>query len=86
MRDLLRDVHGIMFARVPGMWQCRQLRIAANRPNISPAVRGISFDAPEAARRYKRSVQSVPTISSKDVLNLLFGDAVGGLDQIRRPT
>jgi hypothetical protein len=26
-----RDVHGIMFARVPGLWQYRQLRLAANR-------------------------------------------------------
>ncbi|XRQ11889.1 ethyl tert-butyl ether degradation protein EthD, partial [Actinomadura welshii] len=45
-----RDVHGIMFARVPGLWQYRQLRLAANRPDLWPAVRGVSFDAPAAAQ------------------------------------
>lgn len=45
-----RDVHGIMFARVPGLWQARQLRLAANRPDLWPAVQGISFDAPDVAQ------------------------------------
>lgn len=45
-----RDVHGIMFARVPGLWQYRQLRLAANRPDLWPAVQGISFDTPDAAQ------------------------------------
>jgi hypothetical protein len=36
-----RDVHGIMFARVPGLWQYRQLRLGANRPDLWPAVPGI---------------------------------------------
>ncbi|WP_017572087.1 hypothetical protein [Nocardiopsis halotolerans] len=45
-----RDVHGIMFARVPGLWQYRQLRLAANRPDLWPTVRGVSFDAPVAAQ------------------------------------
>ncbi|GAA3740090.1 hypothetical protein GCM10022205_27960 [Spinactinospora alkalitolerans] len=45
-----RDVHGIMFSRVPGLWQCRQLRLAANRPDLWPAVQGISLEAPEAAQ------------------------------------
>ena len=45
-----RDVHGIMFARVPGLWQYRQLRLAANRPDLWPAVQGISFDAPDVAQ------------------------------------
>jgi hypothetical protein len=48
--DYWRDVHGIMFARVPGMWQCRQLRLAANRSDLWPAVRGVSFDAADAAQ------------------------------------
>lgn len=43
--DYWRDVHGIMFARAPGMWQCRQLRLAANRPDLWPAVPGVSFEA-----------------------------------------
>lgn len=45
-----RDVHGIMFARAPGLWQYRQLRLAANRPDLWPTVQGISFDAPDAAQ------------------------------------
>ena len=45
-----RDVHGIMFARAPGLWQYRQLRLAANRPDLWPVVRGVSFDVPEAAQ------------------------------------
>lgn len=51
-----RDVHGIMFARVPGLWQYRQLRLAPNRPSLWPAVQpvqgvqGISFDAPDVAQ------------------------------------
>jgi hypothetical protein len=45
-----RDVHGIMFARVPGLWQYRQLRLAANRPDLWPAVQGVSFDAPDVAQ------------------------------------
>ncbi|PDP86445.1 ethyl tert-butyl ether degradation protein EthD [Glycomyces fuscus] len=45
-----RDVHGIMFARAPGLWQCRQLRLAANRPDLWPRVGGISFDAPDEAQ------------------------------------
>jgi hypothetical protein len=48
--DYWRDVHGIMFARAPGLWQCRQLRLAANRPDLWPAVRGVSFDAPDEAQ------------------------------------
>lgn len=48
--DYWRDVHGIMFARAPGMWQCRQFRLAANRPDLWPAVRGVSFDAPDEAQ------------------------------------
>jgi hypothetical protein len=39
-----------MFARVPGLWQYRQLRLAANRPDLWPAVQGISFDAPAVAQ------------------------------------
>lgn len=45
-----RDVHGIMFARAPGLWQYRQLRLAANRPGLWPAVQGISFDAADVAQ------------------------------------
>ncbi|WP_207757672.1 ethyl tert-butyl ether degradation protein EthD [Nonomuraea cypriaca] len=45
-----RDVHGIMFARVPGLWQYRQLRLAANRPDLWPEVQGISFDAADVAQ------------------------------------
>lgn len=45
-----RDVHGIMFARVPGLWQYRQLRLAPNRPDLWPGVQGISFDAPDVAQ------------------------------------
>ncbi|MGP4024020.1 ethyl tert-butyl ether degradation protein EthD [Actinomadura sp. 3N407] len=45
-----RDVHGIMFTRVPGLWQYRQLRLAANRPDLWPAVQGISFDAQDVAQ------------------------------------
>ncbi|MEY8042773.1 ethyl tert-butyl ether degradation protein EthD [Saccharopolyspora cebuensis] len=45
-----RDVHGIMFARAPGLWQYRQLRLGGNRPDLWPAVQGLSFDAPEVAQ------------------------------------
>jgi hypothetical protein len=45
-----RDVHGIMFARVPGLWQYRQLRLAANRPDLWPDIQDISFHAPENAQ------------------------------------
>ncbi|WP_202966046.1 ethyl tert-butyl ether degradation protein EthD [Streptomonospora alba] len=45
-----RDVHGIMFARAPGLWQYRQLRLAANRPDLWPADPRISFTAPRAAQ------------------------------------
>lgn len=45
-----RDVHGIMFSRVPGLWQARQLRLAANRPDLWPTVQGISFDAADASQ------------------------------------
>ncbi|MEU4685597.1 hypothetical protein [Streptomyces xinghaiensis] len=48
--DYWRDVHGIMFARAPGLWQYRQLRLAANRPDLWPAVPGVSFDAPDGAQ------------------------------------
>jgi hypothetical protein len=48
--DYWRDVHGIMFARVPGLWQYRQLRLAANRPDLWPAVQGISIDVPDVAQ------------------------------------
>lgn len=48
--DYWRDVHGIMFARVPGLWQARQFRLAANRADLWPAVQGISFDAAEVAQ------------------------------------
>ncbi|MGW0732359.1 hypothetical protein [Streptomyces sp. NPDC002851] len=48
--DYWRDVHGVMFARAPGLWQYRQLRLAANRPDLWPSVEGISFDAPDAAQ------------------------------------
>lgn len=42
-------MHGIMFARVPGLWQYRQLRLAANRADLWPAIQGVSFAAPAAA-------------------------------------
>jgi hypothetical protein len=45
-----RDVHGIMFARAPGLWQARQLRLAANRPDLWPAVQGISIEVADAAQ------------------------------------
>lgn len=45
-----RDVHGIMFARAPGLWQYRQLRLAANRAALWPTVQGISFDVSSAAQ------------------------------------
>ncbi|MGW5875119.1 ethyl tert-butyl ether degradation protein EthD [Nocardiopsis terrae] len=48
--DYWRDVHGIMFARVPGLWQLRQLRLAANRSDLWPGVRGVSFEVPDAAQ------------------------------------
>ncbi|RWM87439.1 MAG: ethyl tert-butyl ether degradation protein EthD [Mesorhizobium sp.] len=45
-----RDVHGIMFARAPGLWQCRQLRLSGNRPDLWPAVEGVEFEVSEAAQ------------------------------------
>jgi hypothetical protein len=48
--DYWRDVHGIMFARVPGLWQYRQLRLAANRADLWPASHDISFDVPAVAQ------------------------------------
>ncbi|WP_211355369.1 hypothetical protein [Prauserella rugosa] len=45
-----RDVHGPMFARVAGLWQYRQLRLAANRADLWPSVPGLSFDVPVAAQ------------------------------------
>ncbi|MDP3314891.1 MAG: ethyl tert-butyl ether degradation protein EthD [Devosia sp.] len=45
-----RDVHGIMFARAPGLWQCRQLRLATNRPDLWRSVQNISFHAAELAQ------------------------------------
>lgn len=45
-----RDVHGIMFARVAGLWQYRQLRLAALRADLGPAVEGVSFDVAVAAQ------------------------------------
>lgn len=48
--DYWRDVHGIMFARVPGLWQYRQLRLEANQPDLWPKVQGLSFDAPGVAQ------------------------------------
>ncbi|MBN1239312.1 MAG: ethyl tert-butyl ether degradation protein EthD [Gammaproteobacteria bacterium] len=46
-----RDVHGIMFARVPGLWQYRQLRLSPNRPDLwRPPIPGISFDASDEAQ------------------------------------
>ncbi|MFE3459276.1 ethyl tert-butyl ether degradation protein EthD [Nocardiopsis aegyptia] len=48
--DYWRDVHGIMFARAPGLWQARQLRLSPNRPDLWPAVSGMSFDVPRAAQ------------------------------------
>jgi hypothetical protein len=38
--DYWRDVHGIIFARALGMWQCRQLRLASNRPDLWPGSPG----------------------------------------------
>ncbi|KKX33774.1 hypothetical protein [Rhizobium sp. LC145] len=48
--DYWRDVHGIMFARAPGLWQYRQLRLAPNRPDLGLSVEGISINAPAAAQ------------------------------------
>ncbi|WP_007023185.1 hypothetical protein [Saccharomonospora iraqiensis] len=48
--DYWRDVHGIMFARAPGLWQYRQLRLGANRPDLWPEIGSISFDVPTAAQ------------------------------------
>ncbi|WP_345556169.1 hypothetical protein [Streptomonospora halophila] len=48
--DYWRDVHGFMFARVAGLWQYRQLRLDANRPDLWPAVQGLSFDGPGVAQ------------------------------------
>lgn len=48
--DYWRDVHGIMFARAPGLWQARQLRLSQNRPDLWPAVEGVSFEAPDEAQ------------------------------------
>jgi hypothetical protein len=46
-----RDVHGIMFSRVPGLWQYRQLRLAANRPDLwRHSVQGVSLDVPHVAQ------------------------------------
>jgi hypothetical protein len=45
-----RDVHGIMFARVPGLWQYRQLRLAANRPDLWTPVQSISLDVSDEAQ------------------------------------
>lgn len=45
-----RDVHGIMFARAPGMWQCRQLRLAPNRADLWGPAPGVSFEASQAAQ------------------------------------
>lgn len=45
-----RDVHGIMFARAPGLWQYRQLRLGPNRPELGPADSGIALDVPEPAQ------------------------------------
>lgn len=40
-----RDVHGIMFARNPGLWQARQLRLAANRSDLFK-IDNVSFEVP----------------------------------------
>ncbi|GAB2503227.1 ethyl tert-butyl ether degradation protein EthD [Nocardiopsis aegyptia] len=48
--DYWRDVHGIMFARAPGLWQARQLRLSPNRPDLWPAASGMSFDVSRAAQ------------------------------------
>jgi hypothetical protein len=40
-----RDVHGVMTARVPGLWQYRQLRLGANRADLWLPVPGVSFEA-----------------------------------------
>ena len=48
--DYWRDVHGIMFARAPGMWQCRQLRLSANRPDLWPTIQGMTFEAARPAQ------------------------------------
>ncbi|KOX09959.1 hypothetical protein [Nocardiopsis sp. NRRL B-16309] len=48
--DYWRDVHGIMFARAPGLWHCRQLRLSPNRPDLWPPVEDVSFDAPDTAQ------------------------------------
>ncbi|MBB3052738.1 hypothetical protein FHS23_003779 [Prauserella isguenensis] len=45
-----RDVHGTMFARAPGLWQYRQLRLGPPRQGLWPEVPGIAFDAPDAPR------------------------------------
>jgi hypothetical protein len=39
-----RDVHGVMAARVPGLWQYRQLRLEANRADLWAPVPGVSLE------------------------------------------
>src|SRR5699024_10649381 len=45
-----RDVHGIMFARAPGLWRYRQLRLGRNRPELWPSIPDIRFYASSAAQ------------------------------------
>jgi hypothetical protein len=43
--DYWRDVHGVLAARVAGLWEYRQLRLGANRADLWPSVPGVTYDA-----------------------------------------
>jgi hypothetical protein len=53
--DYWRDVHGLVAARVPGLWQYRQLQIGPNRQDLWPAIPGVSFE-----NRMDRQPQGMP--------------------------
>lgn len=42
-----RDVHGIMVARIPGIYQYRLLQLAFNRGDLWSAIDGIDYTLPE---------------------------------------
>jgi hypothetical protein len=42
-----RDVHGVLAARVPGLWQYRQLRLGPNRADLWPAMSDLVYEAAE---------------------------------------
>lgn len=45
-----RDLHGVLAARIPGLWQYRQLRLAPNRPDLLALDAGVQRDLERAAQ------------------------------------